>query len=184
LELLAIDPDTHRVRTTTPRSPDLFEVYRPLRNYARSVAATGDVERALRILASFERVLTPELRPYNERTMAMILLGAGRPAEARAILDAVPPVPRQEALYFVKRLLAEATASADLDERAFEAFGLEGRDPDTIRWLVREYRGDGLPALAAWYASRLDRLVPGDPEAAAALEAARREGVAPARFIE
>jgi len=166
LDVLAIDPDTHGVRSATPVPSDLSEIDRPLRNYARAVAAGGESDRAIRILESLGRAGPMESRVYSERLIAAILLATGRRGGAERILKASPEITRDEALALVKRLLAEATESERLDEASFEAFGLSGTDPETLRWMMRDFRKDGLTAQADEFAKRLLRLAPGDPEAA------------------
>jgi hypothetical protein len=82
----------------------------------------------------------------------------------------------------VRRLLAEASSSEELDLAAFEAFGLYGEDPETVRWVMREFQREGASGQAAWWAAKLDHLVPGDPEASAVTNQAARAGVTPSRL--
>lgn len=81
----------------------------------------------------------------------------------------------------VKRLLGEASSSEKLDAAAFEAFGLSGTDPETIRWIMNEFQEDGSTAQAAWLAVKLQRLVPGDPESAEMIRKTARMGIQPQR---
>jgi hypothetical protein len=169
LDVLAIDPDTHDVRSATPTPPDLSEIDRPLRNYARAVAAGGESDRAIRILESLGRAGPMESRVYSERLIVAILLATGRRGDAERILKASRGITRNQALVLVERLMAEATESERLDEASFEAFGLSGTDPETIRWMMRDFRREGLAAQADQFAKRLVRLAPGDAEAAGTL---------------
>ena len=183
LDVLAIDPDPLRVRTTMPGpgSPNLAEIAWPLVNYARAVAAGGDADRAIRIIENLTRIEPGDLVVYNRRMIASMLLAAGRRREADSIMAATASFSKDKALRFVLRLLAEASSSEQLDAAAFEAFGLSGTDPHTIRWIMLEFQKDGSMAQAAWFATKLRLLTPGDPESAEILRAAAQLGVKPQR---
>ena len=101
--------------------------------------------------------------------------------EADSLLATTPSFSREDALGIVKRLLGEATPNEQLDEAAFEAFGLSSSDAETIRWLMRAFQKEGSFAQAAWYAERLLRLRPGDQESALLLRQSAHAGVRPAR---
>ena len=182
LDVLAIDTESRGVRSATSRPPDMSEIDRPVRNYARAVAAGGETDRAIRILESIGRAGPPEARIYSERLIAAVLLAADRRDEAARILSSSSEVPRDEALALVQRLLSEATESERLDEASFEAFGISAADPEAIRWIMRAFTKDRLTGQAAWYAGRLERLRPGDREAAGVLRDAAKRGVAPSRL--
>lgn len=182
LEVIAIDPDTGRIRTSGGGQPDWVEIGRPLRNYAREVAADGDADRGIRALDTLSKLEPPGARPYNRRLVAMMLLAAGRRDEAAALLAVTPAFPRSDALGLVRRLLAEASSSEKLDLAAFEAFGLSAGDPETLRWVMREFRREGALGQAAWWAGRVAQLVPADPEAATITQEAARVGVTPSRL--
>jgi len=181
LDVISIDPDTHRIRSTTPYAPVLDEIGRPIVNYARAVAASGDTDRAVRIMEDLAQVVPVDAANYSHRISAMFLLAAGRRQKAVAILAAATAISREEALLNVKRLLGEASHSEALDEAAFEAFGLSSTDPDAIRWIMREFQGDGALAQAAWYAQRITRLVSGDTESTDLIRATERMGLKPRR---
>jgi hypothetical protein len=112
----------------------------------------------------------------------MMLLAANRRDEAMRLLDQTPAFPQQDALGLVRRLLAEASSSEALDLASFEAFGLSAKDPETLRWMMREFRKEGSLAQAAWWASKVTGLAPTDPEATSVLGEARKAGVAPNRL--
>src|SRR5882672_2440602 len=152
LDVISIDPDTHRVRASNRYAADLTEIGRPLGNYARAVAAAGDTDRAVRIVLGLAEIESDAGRAYNQRLAAMFLLAAGRRDEAQRILDTAPTFPRENALPLVRRLLAEPSTSERIDDAAFEAFGLSSADPETIRWIMNEFRRAGALAQAAWYA--------------------------------
>jgi hypothetical protein len=181
LDVITIDPETHRVRASMPGAPDLAEINRPLNNYARALAAGGETDRAVRVLDGLAGIEPGAPAAYDRRVIASVYLAAGRHREADSLLTITPSFPREDALQIVKRLMGEATTSERLDEAAFEAFGLSLEDPETLRWMMRELRRDGSLAQAAWYAERLQKVVPGDPESADMLRTATRSGVKPAR---
>jgi hypothetical protein len=181
LDVIWIDPDTRRLRATTRQAPDLTEIGRPIVNYARAVAAAGDYDRAIRMVLSLAQAESGANRDYVQRVSAMILLAAGRRDKAATILATVPALSKEDALWSLKPFLTEASASERLDEAGFEAFGLSSADPEAIRWVMRRFQREGALAQAAWYAERLLRLAPGDPEGSDVIRAADRAGVNPRR---
>jgi len=181
LDVISIEPETHRVRASMVQAPDLAEINRPLNNYARAVAAGGDANRAVRILEGLAAIEPGAPAAYDRRMMASIFLAAGRRREADSLMATTPSFPREDALAIVKRLLGEASTSEQLDAAAFEAFGLSDNDPETIRWIMREFQKDGSTGQAAWLALRLQRLRPGDAESAEIIRIAARKGIRPRR---
>jgi hypothetical protein len=181
LDVVAIDPDPLRIRSTMQGSPGLAEIDPPLSYYARAVAASGETDRAIRIMEGLSSMETSDLVAYNRRLIASMLLAAGRRREADSVMAATPPFPKDVALRLVLRLQADASSSEQLDAAAFEAFGLSPTDPQTIRWIMREFRKDGSMGQAAWFAQELGQLAPGDPESAEVLKWAARSGVKPQR---
>jgi len=184
LDVIAIDPSSGAIRSATGAKPVWYLVGRTLRNYAREVAADGDLEGGIRAMDTLSKLEPPKARPYNRRLVAMMLIAGGRRSEADALLAATPSYLKSDALGIVRRLLAEASSSESLDLAAFEAFGLREDDPETLGWMVREFRREGSMAQAAWWARRLARVAPGDPEAAAVLKDAAAAGVTPKRITE
>ncbi len=181
LDVLAVDLDTVRVRSATRQSPNLAEIHRPVINFARTVAAGGDTDRAIRIMKGLERIEPAELGTFNDRLIASMLLAAGRRGEADSILTKAEPFPKDIALALVRGLLAEASPSGALDDAAFEAFGLSATDPPTIRSIMLGFQNNGSMAQAAWFALRLRRLAPGNGESAEVLRAAAEMGWTPQR---
>jgi hypothetical protein len=181
LDVISIDPDTHRVRSTTSKAPDLTEIGRPIVNYARALAASGETDRAARIAMSLAESESGPNISFVRRAAAMILIAGGRRDEATRVLATVGPLATEDALWSVKPFLTETSASERLDEAAFEAFGLSGSDPETIRWIMRHFQREGAFAQAAWYAVRLRRLAPGDPEGGEVIGSAKRMGIEPRR---
>jgi hypothetical protein len=183
LDVIAIDPSSGGTRTSGAK-PDWYLVGRTLRNYAREVVADGDVEGGIRIMDILSKIEPPEIRSYNRRLVAMMLLAGGRRSDAHALLAVMPGFEPVDARKFVERLLAEASSSESLDAAAFEAFGLRADDPATLRWIVQEMRREKSTGQAAWWAARLARVAPGDPEAAAILKETAAAGIAPNRVAE
>jgi hypothetical protein len=181
LDVLAIDPDSLRVRSAWGAPPDLAEIDPPLNNYARAIAADGDTDRAIRIMNGLSGIESGDLIAYNNRLIASFLLAAGRRREADSILATSEPFPKDVARTVVHRLLAEASKSEPLDNATFEAFGLSSTDPETIRWIMLELQKEGSMAQAAWFAQKLGRLAPGDAQSAEVLRRAAAMGVRPQR---
>jgi len=186
LDVVAIDPLTGGVRSSAGLKPGLAEIDPPLGAYARSVAAGGDTDRAVRVLRTLSRIESqesPDLVARNDRIIASMLLAAGREREADSILAVTPSFPPEVSRGVVLRFLANPSPSERLDMAAFEAFGLSASDPETLRWIARELWNAGARAQAAWLARKLERLVPGDPEARAIVENAAKLGIQPGRRI-
>jgi hypothetical protein len=181
LDVIAVDPDAMRIRSATRPSPDLAEIHRPVINYARAVAASGDTDRAIRILRGLNRIEPAELGVFNDRMIASILLAAGRRGEADSIMAATAPFPQEVALQLVQGLLAEASTSEKLDDALFPAFGLSDADPRTIRSIMLGFEKNGAMEQAAWFAQRLERLLPGDGGGAEILRTAAQMGITPQR---
>jgi len=158
-------------------SPDLEEADRPLRTYARGLAASGETDRAVRILFDLSRDDTPGLQAYDRRLAAMFLFQAGRPEVARKLTAGAPMFTRDVSLDMIAKILNERSGEpATIDTFAFLAFGVDV-NADAYRHLLRkaiERRDD---ELAGYEARRLLEIAPGDPEAVATL---RRLASAPA----
>jgi hypothetical protein len=181
LDLLAVDLDTMRIRSARRPTPDVAEIHRPLINFARSVAAGGETDRAVRIVRGLERLEPAEMRVFNDRLIGSMLLAAGRRGEADSLLAATEPFPQEVALKLVRGLLAEASPSEKLDDAAFEAFGLSGSDPRVIGPILLWLQSNGSTAQAAWFAIKMQRLAPGDRQSADVLRAAADMGITPQR---
>lgn len=181
LNVISIDPDSRRIRSTAGYRPDISEIGRPIANYARAVAAAGDTDRAVRMTLSLAEGESGANVEYVRRLAAMFLLAADRREEAGRILATTSPLSMEDALWSIKPLLTEPSASERVDDAAFEAFGLSSRDPEAIRWFMRHFQREGALAQAAWYAERLHRLVPEDMESISTIEAAARTGIRPRR---
>ena len=181
LDVIRIDPDHLEARSSLGAKPDLGELKRPVMNYARAVAAAGDIDRAIRIMENLNRDESGDPYVFTRRLTASMLLASGRRREADSVLVATAPFPREVALQFVASLQADASPSGQLDDAAFEAFGLSSGDSEAIRWVMRDLQRRGFLAQAAWFAQKLERLAPGDSEATEVLRKAAQMGIEPQR---
>ena len=162
--VVAIDADSLRVRWSGSGTPNPFEINRPIRGYARGLAAAGQWDRAVTMLEGLARIEQGMERAYDLRLIAMIRLAEGESAEAQRILDSAAPFSRPVALEIVKKLYTEASSSSALDSSAFQAFGLSTADSEAARYLMRRFWIEGWIPEAVHFARRLDALKPGDPE--------------------
>lgn len=171
LDIVEIDPDACRYRSTT-RSVSPNDVGRPISTYARGVAASGDPDRAVRILEQLASFDQDYLRSYDLRLAAMVSFWAGRSSEAARLMAAAEPLPREPALDLMARVFGAPTVRADLDSCAFQAFGVSPDDPGALRHLMKRYSEIGYAAQAEHFARRLEAVLPGDREAAEVLRSA------------
>lgn len=181
LDVIALDLDPFGLRSTRPGPPDLPEIDQPLNNYARALAAGGETDRAVQIMQGLTLLESGDLVSYNRRLIASMLLTAGRRGEADSLLAVTEPFPRAVAAQLVTRLLADASASEELDMAGFEAFGLSASDPAALRDVMRSLQRAGALAQAAWLAEKLEKVSPGDPGAAEVRKIAADRGVTPRR---
>lgn len=183
LDVIVIDPTTAHGRTSAPRTLGLADLDPPLLAYARSIAATGETERAIGVLeglSGIEAESSPDLAARNERIAASVLLASGREREADSILAVTQSFGPEISRDVVVRFLANPSPSEELDIAAFEAFGLSTSDPKTMRWMVRRLWDAGARAQAAWWARMLDA---SDPVRREILASAERQGIAPTREL-
>ncbi len=171
-DVVEIDPDSGTFRSSGVR-PDAEEMNAITRTYARGLTASGEPDRATRILSRLAAHDEPMLRSYDQRLSAMAALMKGDRTRAAGILADAPVIPREFALYAVSKILAEPTMRADLDGRAYEAFGLSSSDPEALRYLMRVFYGSLFVPQTVRLARRLQEVAPGDSESAAILGAWR-----------
>jgi hypothetical protein len=167
LDVIELNPDSTLFRSSGAE-PRVEDVDRPTRSYARGVAASGDPERAARILVRLARFDAGQDRDYDLRLAAMAWYAAGRDAAADSIVRATP-YPRGEALRAIGKIYAEPTVSAALDSCSFRAFGVAPTDTAAVRFLMGALRDAGYWDAAFDFARRLQRLAPGEAESAALL---------------
>jgi len=103
-----------------------------------------------------------------------VLFANGRKEEAARILATVPPYPRQLTLRMVIKLMDQPTRRERMDSCILPAFGLSADNAQDVRDVMRQAREDGKPWRAVDFATRLQRLVPGDAESAEVLRLAGR----------
>ena len=175
LDVVEIDPDRCLYRSGVAGAPlDPEDIGKPIRTFARGVAASGDWRRSARILERVAQLDSGADRVYDLRLGAMALFANGASHEAQQILSSEGPLSREGGIASIMKVLAEPTRSATLDSCAYQAFGISPSDPSAVRELMRGFRDNGYPAQALHFALRLEALVPGDPEAKAVIEESRR----------
>lgn len=176
LDVVEIDPDRGTSRGSGG-SPDMEEVHAIIRTYARGLAASGETDRAVRILERLSAHDEESLRSYDLRLAAMALLANRDHDGAQRLLSKAPPISRESALYGVAKVMSEPTGRADLDSCAFPAFGLSPSDPETLRYFMEMYYASQFVPQAIHFARWLQEIAPADSESAEILRelgAARR----------
>lgn len=168
LQVLQIDPTTSRFRSEGDY-PDREEIAKPIRSFARGLAASGSTDPAVWILERMATADSARLRSYDLRLAAQILMAAGREAEAMHHLRVAPPVPRWVALDMAGKVYAEPTYHPPLDSLAFWPFGVSWEDAGALRYIIGQYRLGGYHGPARALARKLLRLAPGDSLAVATL---------------
>lgn len=166
LDVIEINPDSCFYRSNGALT-DRAQLSRPIRTFARGVAASGDADRAVRILLRLTALDQGSLGYYDLRLAAMMLLSRGEIAEADRLIAATPPLPRDLAIPMIAKLFGESSENPGVDTMAFHAFGVSSADTNAIRQIMRSFRDSGYTEQALEFARRLDRLVPGDPESRA-----------------
>jgi hypothetical protein len=168
-DLIQIDPDIPSVRSSgaPPRMPEIRVV---IGTYARGVAATGDPDRAVRILLRLANT-EPHLlvRSHDLRLAAMVLYARGDSTGAERILRSAPPLPRGIAIDAIARVIAQPSRSPALDAQAYRVFGISPRDPEALRYWMAMFYGSEYFAQAKEMARRLQEVKPGDRESAEVL---------------
>jgi hypothetical protein len=165
-DLVQLDPDVPSFRSSgTP--PPMAEVQLVVGTYARGVAATGEPDRAVRILQRLAQTAPYLLiRSYDQRLAAMVLFDRGDSTGAEQILGSALPLPRGIAMDAIARVIAQPTRSPSLDGQAYRAFGISPRDPAALRYWMAMFFGSEYYAQAKEMALRLQAVKPGDKESA------------------
>jgi hypothetical protein len=160
------------LKDLAPRGPtqqiSLPQYQKTLRGYSLGLAGSGDVERAVYILANMPQQ-SEAVWAFDRRTAVALLVAAGREADASRLATGVPGFSKGQAEEAVVALLAEPIAGLDLDRAAMVAFGINTNDVSSLRSLLRRFEDAGYKLAARRFAMRLQALVPGDKESADAL---------------
>jgi len=170
LSVVAIDPDHMRVEWAGGAAPDPWEVNRPIRNYARGLAAAGEWDRAVANLQALANAEQGMERAYDWRLIAMLRLAQGKKSEAAAIMDTTYAFPWDVSVEIVKKLFTESSSSSAIDSCAYQAFGLSETDPNVLRYLMRKFWTEKWVPEAVHFARRLEALGQGDAETKDLLE--------------
>jgi hypothetical protein len=166
LEVIEINPDSCLYRSSG-NVADPEQLGRPIRTFARGVAASGDPERAVRILLRLAELDGGSVGAYDHRLAAMMRFSQGRTDEAESLIAKTPPIPKDLAVRMVGKLFGESSENPGVDTMAFRTFGVSSADTAAIRQIMRSFRDSGYARQAHEFARRMDRLVPGDAEARA-----------------
>lgn len=176
LSVAELAPDSLGYRWAGGIEPLTQDITGPVRAFARGTAASGDPDRAIQIFRKLTTLPPESMHPYDQRLIAMVLLSAGRKAEAEQILQTTPAYSQEISIEMAMKLLKEPTRRAAVDSSIFIAFGLSMQDPTVVREIMRRLQADGQFEQAAHFARRLQALVPGDKESAALLRGRGRQG--------
>jgi hypothetical protein len=168
LDVVEIDRETLRAQTASGRDPDYAYVAPAVRAYCTGLFGSGETDRAVDILLHMQEI-NPKLQSVHWRTAATFLLADGRIADADSILHQALPLSRALALANMRAVLAERPPGRILDDAALHAFDIEPDDAEAIRELMRWFAKFGYAEPALRFADRLERLSPGDSEAAATI---------------
>jgi len=166
LDVIELDIENHHVRSNRSEV-DGEEIFRPLRTYARGVAASGEPDRALRTLHWVARMDRGQPRSgYEARLIAMVLLSAGKDRTADSVLAQAPALGRIDRLNLIGGIFSQPTDNPAFDSLAFRAFEVSPSDPPALRYLMLQFVATGRPEQAVATARRLQTLAPGDSESA------------------
>jgi hypothetical protein len=163
--VVEIDPEQGRYRSSGG-SAGAGEIRAITRTYARGLAASGETDRAVRILERLSGQDEDSLRSYDLRIAAMAFLAARDRARAEQILAKAPPISRAFALHGLARVMAEPTGRAHFDSCAYAAFGVSSSDPAALRHLMELFYASRFVPHAVHFARRLQEVAPGDSESA------------------
>ncbi|HKO21166.1 MAG TPA: hypothetical protein VJX91_00800, partial [Candidatus Eisenbacteria bacterium] len=181
-DLVQIDPDLPSVRSSGAE-PDMAAIRVVIGTYARGVAATGDPDRAVRMLLRLARTEPYRLvGSHDLRLAAMVLFARGDSLGAQQILWSTPALPRGIAIDAIARILLQPSRSPALDAQAYRVFGISPRDPDALRYWMAVFYGSEYFAQAKEMARRLQEVSPGDKESAEVLEKLRTFHAKPFTF--
>jgi hypothetical protein len=161
-----------RVRSPGPR-PDYEDYQSTLRTFAYGLARSGQTDRAVQIVLRMQEMDSLSWA-FDRRLAATFLFAAGRDADAEKLRRGLPQIPKNEALYAVAATLGLELSGLSLDRAAFQAYGLPLEDSESCRFLMRYFSDHVQLRQARSMAERLARLVPGDEEALAMIDAINR----------
>lgn len=156
LNVYEVDIETLKPRGEGTRAR--FDEYqKTLRAYALGIAGSGNVDRAVDILASMPQY-SETLRAYDRRTAAAILFASNRAQEAQVFLSNTPHFQRDDAIEEVVGLVAKPVPGLDLDLAAMRAFELEPSDSQAVQTITNALVARGYGESARRFESRLKPL--------------------------
>jgi len=172
LDVFQVDLQNLRVRSAT--GPVDRSRYRSvMTSYAIGLAGVDELQHATEILLGLSPPNTWE-HVTDVRVAAMLLLSRGEIEGAAALIHDAPMIPTRNALEIVAMLLTAPERGTAMEEPALLAFGFSPKDPKAIRPVLRWLLDMGYLDVSERLANRLQALVPGDPQALAALGRIRR----------
>jgi hypothetical protein len=164
-DVIDINPLTLAARTASGRNPDYQSCETAMRAYAMGLAGSGETSKAAHVMLRLPEI-NAGLQSAHRRVAAMFLYSEGRDREAEAILDSTMVLPREVTLENLHALLAEQPPQRSYDLEALRAFGVSPTDTVALRALMRWFAEKKYAEVAIRFADRMDRLQPGDLEAA------------------
>lgn len=161
----------------------VYEYGATLRAYAQGLAATGSLDRAMRILLTMP-ASDSLVAAVNRRLAGALALAGGREDEAARITRQTPSVSQENALAAAGEILGNPSRR-DIDEPVLASLGLSPADTAATRSMMRAFMLRSQRGATVRFARRLLDLKPGDWEAQALLRWLRqgseaRRVVAPA----
>ena len=166
LSLHAIDPVTLATRSAGGVA-DSIGYGATLRAFAQGLAASGETDRAVRILLA-AREPDPWYTSYDRRLAAALLLSENRRTEADSLLRETPSFNREDSIEAAAELLANPPR-LDLDAPILTAMGLLPESPEDARAMMRWFALNRYPEATIRFAQRLLTRQPNDPEASVVL---------------
>jgi len=166
LSLHAIDPVTLATRSAGGAA-DSLGYGATLRAFAQGLAASGETERAVRILLAMQES-DPWYTSYDRRLAAALLLTENRRAEADSLLRVTPSFNREDSIEAAAELLANPPR-LDLDAPVLTAMGLSPDAPEDARAMMRWFALNRYPEATIRFAQRLLATKPNDAEATVVL---------------
>jgi len=164
-DVIDINLSTLFARSASGREPEYKTCEGAIRAYAMGLAGSGDTDTAVNLLLHMPEV-SAGLKSVHLRMAAMFLFAQGRDREAEAILDSTAALPRGVAFADLHAVLAEQPPGRVLDEYALRAFDVSPDDSAAVRDLMRRFEAMKYAGPALRFAERMERLKPGDREAA------------------
>jgi len=99
-----------------------------------------------------------------------VLLASGRREEAARAAEGIPDIPHDIALDIIAKLYLDAVPDTAMEEASFPAFGVDPRDLEANRYIMRRLNREGSLKAALRLARRVQAIAPGDAESRALIQ--------------